>query len=73
MTSEKSKTNKKWTSSEEYRDNFERIFGKKNEEAPKLEDPIKCRKCGEEDDITKRDGDTLVFECNRCHFEWRPL
>lgn len=33
MSSPKSQTNKKWTSSQDYRDNYDKIFGKKGEES----------------------------------------
>jgi len=37
MTSEKSKTNKKWTSSDDYADNYDRIFSKEpQKDAPAI-------------------------------------
>lgn len=39
MTTEKGKHNKKWASSQEYRDNFERIFAKPEASAPQERPP----------------------------------
>lgn len=39
MTSEKGKTNKKWTSTDDYRKNYDEIFGKK--EKPEAKEPEK--------------------------------
>jgi len=46
MTTEKSKTNKKWTSGDDYRSNYDQIFGKKTQaqvplDADSLKDEIK--------------------------------
>ena len=49
--SEKGKTNKKWTSDKKYRDNYDRIFGKKGEcataqcENPAQENDEFCKEC----------------------------
>jgi len=41
MTSEKSKTNKKWTSNDDYRNNYDAIFKKKK----KVRKEVECWNC----------------------------
>lgn len=41
MTTDKGKTNKKWTSSDEYRDNYDAIFSKKPKSEPMTTDTQK--------------------------------
>ena len=61
MNSPKSQTNKKWTSNDEFKSNYDRIFGKK--ERPS------CPICGDgmEPTADERNGSPAWY-CNQCRY-----
>lgn len=63
MTTEKSKTNKKWTSNDDYKGGYDRIFGKKIKEevCPSYpNEPLEA--------TTDERDDSSCWRCVRCNY-----
>ena len=71
MTTENGKHIKKWTSTEDYRDNYDAIFGKKDPPAVVPSPDKKCPNCKSGNSVRAIGVTTpQILRCDDCAINW---